>query len=74
MPKSVLLEFRDPRGGVEMAGIPGDPFGRSIVVRPQSGVMVIFPSWLLHWVNPYQGGGERISVAFNSRVDHFSKA
>ena len=27
--------------------------------------MVMFPSWLLHGVRPYQGEGERISIAFN---------
>jgi uncharacterized protein (TIGR02466 family) len=73
-PQSGTLEFQDPRGAVEMAGMPGNPFGRSIAVRPQSGMIVIFPSWLLHWVNPYQGDEPRISIAFNSRVDLFRKA
>ena len=71
--KSGNLEFQDPRGAVEMSGTPGNPFGRSVAVKARSGVMVLFPSWLLHWVNPYQGESERVSIAFNSRVDHFRK-
>jgi hypothetical protein len=30
--------------------------------------MLLWPSWLKHWVHPYQGDGERISVAFNVNV------
>ncbi len=73
-PQSGTLEFQDPRGAVEMAGMPGNPFGRSIAVKAQSGIMAIFPSWLLHWVNPYHGDESRISIAFNARVDHWRKA
>lgn len=31
----------------------------------QAGQLVLFPSWLGHFVSPYQGEGERITVAFN---------
>jgi len=72
-PQSGILEFQDPRGAVEMAGTPANPFGRTVPVTPQNGMMVIFPSWLLHWVRPYQGPGERISIAFNSRVDSLTR-
>jgi len=27
--------------------------------------VILFPSWLNHWVNPYNGEEERITVAFN---------
>ena len=30
--------------------------------------MVVFPGWMYHFVNPYQGEGERISIAFNVRA------
>ncbi len=33
------------------------------VLRP--GDLVLFPSWLLHHVTPFNGEGERITVAFN---------
>jgi len=31
----------------------------------EPGQLVLFPSWLLHHVTPFQGEGERITVAFN---------
>ena len=37
-------------------------------VVPQSGDVVVFPSYLRHAVFPYRGSGERISVAFNARL------
>jgi hypothetical protein len=39
-------------------------------IRPREGLMVLFPGWLSHSVEPWQGGGERISVAMNVRVAH----
>jgi hypothetical protein len=30
--------------------------------------MIVFPSWLQHFVHPYFGGAERISVAFNVSI------
>lgn len=34
-------------------------------VNPKSGMVVMFPSWLSHSVDPWQGEGERVSIAFN---------
>ena len=34
-------------------------------ISPQVGQMVLFPSYLLHTVYPFQGKGERRSLAFN---------
>lgn len=34
-------------------------------IPPKSGMVVMFPSWLLHSVEPWQGEGERVSIAFN---------
>jgi uncharacterized protein (TIGR02466 family) len=34
-------------------------------VRLEPGQLVLFPSWVLHDVKPYEGEGERITVAFN---------
>jgi len=31
------------------------------------GQLVLFPSWLLHEVMPYEGDDVRITVAFNAR-------
>lgn len=67
------LEFLDPRGpgpimyaphlGFAMQG--GLSGGVNEMVRPKAGVLLMFPSWLLHQVRPYRGTAERISIAFN---------
>lgn len=42
------------------------PFAPSIRhIRLEPGQLVLFPSWILHDVKPFQGDGERITVAFN---------
>lgn len=38
-------------------------------LRPQAGMLLIFPSPLLHWVYPHEEDEERISIAFNMRLD-----
>ncbi len=35
------------------------------LVRPYTGLIVMFPSWLQHCVRPFHGSGTRISVAIN---------
>jgi uncharacterized protein (TIGR02466 family) len=37
-------------------------------IKPKSGMMVLFPAWLLHSVEPWQGEGHRISIAMNIRA------
>ena len=37
------------------------------MLRLVPGQLVIFPSWMLHEVLPFDGDGERITVAFNAR-------
>jgi len=36
-------------------------------IRMKPGQLLVFPSWLLHEVHPYEGDSERITVAFNCR-------
>lgn len=67
------IEFYDPRGPLPMAYNPLVKMaikgcvtaGLGERVFPRSGQLLIFPSWLLHAVQPYEGDGRRISVAFN---------
>ncbi len=65
-PLSGVLEFLDPRAGVEAVTAPGDLYGDPFRVRPQAGLLVLFPSWLFHWVHPYTGQTPRIAVSFNA--------
>jgi len=67
-PKSGSIEFLDPRAGSEMVLSPKVLFGREKIIQPGEGEIIIFPSWLKHWVHPYWGLGKRISIAFNVRM------
>jgi len=66
------IVFRDPRGpAVAMYETPGIHLpwvgsGMGIPFAPKAGHLLIFPSWLEHRVEPYQGSGERISIVFNA--------
>jgi len=69
--KGGQIHFRDPRGpAVAMYETPGIDLpwvgtGTGIPFAPASGHLLIFPAWLEHRVEPFQGAAERISVAFN---------
>jgi len=65
-PLSGVLEFIDPRAGVEAVTAPADPYGEPFRIWPRAGLLVIFPSWLFHWVHPYGGKAPRIAVSFNA--------
>ena len=65
-PLSGVLEFLDPRAGVEAVTAPGDPSGEPFRVRPEPGLLVVFPSWLYHWVHPYTGQRPRIAISSNA--------
>ncbi|MCI0389468.1 MAG: 2OG-Fe(II) oxygenase family protein [Acidobacteria bacterium] len=67
-PLSGVLEFIDPRAGVEAVSAPGDPYGEPVRVWPESGLLVVFPSWLYHWVHPYAGQTSRIAVSYNATL------
>lgn len=53
---SLDLRLKDPSGVQQN----NEPF-----VRPYTGLIVMFPSWLQHAVRPFHGTGTRISVAIN---------
>jgi uncharacterized protein (TIGR02466 family) len=63
------LMFGDPRAGAGMVLGDSNRFdsASSAEHRPRTGELLIFPSWLLHWVTPYQSDRPRISVSFNAR-------
>ena len=42
------------------------PYAYSVAnVRLEAGQLVLFPSWVLHDVKPFEGDDERITIAFN---------
>ena len=54
---------RDPRRGGRP--IPGLESGATFTIRPRTGMLVVFPGWLQHYVHPYRGTRPRIAIACN---------
>jgi hypothetical protein len=50
---------------LKFAGEDGLSAGSAETIQPRPGLMIIFPSFLLHAVRPYRGPAFRISIAFN---------
>lgn len=73
-PLNGQLELLDPRQAPNMVGVPDSLFEIRYTVQPSPGLMVMFPSWLRHYVHPFFGSGERISVAFNVLLNDFKFA
>lgn len=67
------LTFLDPRFPMVRMAMPdlryrrpnGTLDNQEVWMRPRSGLIVIFPSWLQHAVRPYHGRGVRLSIAIN---------
>jgi uncharacterized protein (TIGR02466 family) len=38
---------------------------REVRLKPEAGLLIVFPSWLAHSVEPWHGEGLRISIAIN---------
>ena len=61
-----VLELEHPIQTMVMNFFPG-LLPSSLVVRPEAGLIVLFPSSLVHNVRIYQGERPRICVPFNAR-------
>lgn len=67
------IEFLDPRGPLPMAHAPelkiviDSCLTAGLVERvyPRTGMLLLFPSWIVHRVTRYGGTGTRVSVAMN---------
>lgn len=67
------LQLQDPRMPMIRMGAPdlrlrqpdGQPMHSEVSLRPKTGMIVMFPSWLQHAVRPFKGEGTRISIAIN---------
>lgn len=62
-PESGALSVIDPRRSGRP--IPGLELGTTFTIRPRTGMLVVFPGWLQHYVHPYGGTRPRISIACN---------
>jgi uncharacterized protein (TIGR02466 family) len=68
-PMNGRIELRDPRPAASFARMPGFNSGQPMIIGPQPGLMIVFPSWIEHWVHPFHGEGNRISIAINVTLD-----
>lgn len=64
---SGMIEFIDPRSDLPNWRILKAPaFKLKKKLRPLAGEMILFPSYLVHWVYPNEADSERWSIAFNA--------
>ena len=57
------LVLADPRVRAGVAPIRNQ--ASNVMIPPRAGTMVMFPSYMEHYVLPFKGKGHRISIAFN---------
>lgn len=64
---SGMIEFIDARTDLPNWRIlKAPPFRLKKKLRPMPGEMILFPSYLVHWVYPNEADGERVTIAFNA--------
>lgn len=69
------ITFYDPRPGVNMNAIRNDPYvDPEYTVRPEPGLLLMWPAFINHFVHPNLSKGTRISISFNivlKWADHY---
>ncbi len=72
---SGMIEFLDPRSDMQHWKILGaSAFQQKVTFRPSVGDLIVFPSYLMHWVHPNQSREERVSIAFNATFRRSKKS
>jgi uncharacterized protein (TIGR02466 family) len=67
-PDSGRLCFVDPRrGGAAIRET--ELFPSQFAIAPRTGMLVVFPGYLQHFVLPYRGGRPRVSISCNVRLE-----
>jgi uncharacterized protein (TIGR02466 family) len=64
------IEITDPNAQRSSTFFP-TALPPGIFIRPQPGLMILFPSYVPHMVMPHRGKKPRISIAFNFRKNPF---
>ena len=60
------ITFYDPRTGVNMNAIKGDPYvDPEYTVLPEPGLLMMWPAFLHHFIHPNLSKDTRVSVSFN---------
>ena len=67
-PGSGDFVFRDPRPGVIHGYVKGGVVNghTDIHLTPSTGLVVLFPCWIEHYVETHEGDEPRITIAFNA--------
>jgi uncharacterized protein (TIGR02466 family) len=65
---SGVLVFKDPRPGVLNSYAKGGGVNayKDVQLRPSAGLLVLFPHWLEHFVEPHDNDVPRICIPFNA--------
>lgn len=65
--RAACISFYDPRGpAVNMTAIKGDPYvNPEYTIRPEPGMMMLWPAFLSHFVHPNLSKDVRVSISFN---------
>jgi uncharacterized protein (TIGR02466 family) len=67
-PGSGQFVFRDPRPGIihgfSKGGMPNSH--SDVHLTPKAGLLVLFPAWMEHYVEPHEADQPRITLAFNA--------
>lgn len=62
------IVFRNPVAGAAM--VPGlDLFPGEFSVQPRTGMLILFPGYLPHYVHPYRGARPRVCISLNVRIE-----
>ncbi len=60
------ITFYDPRPGVNMTAIKGDPYVEpEYTVTPEAGMVLLWPAFINHFVHPNLSKETRVSISFN---------
>ncbi|UYP67367.1 TIGR02466 family protein [Thalassobacter stenotrophicus] len=69
------IEFLDPRTDLPNWRLLQAPaFRAKKAIRPKPGELILFPSYLVHWVYPNETSEERVSIAFNATFRKLPKS
>jgi uncharacterized protein (TIGR02466 family) len=62
------IEFLDTRTNIRTLTVEGAAcFTSKFTMKPRNGMLLIFPSYLRHWVYPNESEHDRVTIAFNAR-------
>lgn len=69
------IEFFDTRTNVRTLTVDGAAcFASKFFMKPHAGMLLMFPSYLRHWVYPNDSDEERVTIAFNARFARVARS